>query len=169
MSNGHRGNRLRKGWLPIPTGTQDFTAAATAILNSASFTGPGTILRMLGEYVVFPTGGGTFAPADNATISVGIALVSTDAVVVGGSAMPDPGGESEYPWLYWASHSIATIVVSAEANVGDISVVRKSFDIRSMRKFKERESLAMIVEYTDVSGAPPLTVRTGVTRVLVGL
>ena len=35
-----------------------------------------------------------------------------------------------------------------------------------MRKVSSRETVAMIVQYTDINGAPALTFNAGITRVL---
>ena len=119
---------------------------------------------MLGEYIVGPQ----VAPvaADAASIGVGIGVVSSDAVSAGASALPDPNGEADYPWLYWAQHdfffgSTATDPASLASSL------RRPFDIKSMRKLKPRESLVAVIQYSDISGAPPLHVEFTQTRVLV--
>ncbi len=112
----------------------------------------------------------TSAPAqlDEARVTVGIGQFSTDAVALGATAMPDPDDEPGFPWLYQMSHPFfynSTSVVDAQAGLS----VRRTIDIRSMRKIKPRESIGWVTQYVDVTGAPPLQIVVGKMRVLVGL
>ena len=95
-------------------------------------------------------------------------MVSTDAATLGATAMPDPLGEVDYSWLYWADHTFS-YPGTAVSGLEPFGSLRKSFDVRSMRKMKPRESLIMVVQYADSSGAPPLTFFAASTRVLIGL
>ncbi len=160
---------MRKGWLPINGSTVVMTANGTTLGNFVDFTGPGTILRMIGEYIITSTG--AITAADAARISVGIALLSSDALAAGSASVPDPGEEPEYPWLYWKDHPMRWAKALSTTISGDstAAVVRAVYDIRSMRKFKEREGLGFVVQYTDLAGTPPVTLIAGKTRVLVGL
>jgi len=165
-----RGNRMRKGWLPIGNGTSAMTANGTFQVGFVNFTGPGTVLRMLGEYIIHNTA--TVVADDAVLITVGIGLLSTDAIAVAAAAgLPDPGEEPEYPWLYWAEHPLRFPKALSTTISGDSvsGVVRRSFDIRSMRKFKEREGLVVAVQYGNLAGTPPITITMARTRVLVGL
>jgi len=166
MSNGRRGARMTKQWFSIPGTAIDLGADATALLGFTSQGIPSTVLRMLGEYVIIPTS----APVagDEATVTLGIGVVSNDAATLGSAAMPDPADEAEYPWLYWASHALiynGTLEESALAG----SSLRHSFDVKSMRKMKPQESLAFIAQIDSVGsgGQPPLTIGVGVTRILI--
>ncbi len=96
--------RMAKEWTNTLLGTNAFVGNAGAILGSVAFSIPGTVIRMIGEYVIAATA----APAavDGAVITMGIGFVSTDAFTVGASAMPDPGGDPEFPWLFWKSHAL---------------------------------------------------------------
>ena len=163
MANFTRG-RMAKEWNSIPDGIALMTAASTTLVGSLLFNIPGTILRMLGEYVIAPT----INPVatDRAVVTVGIGFVSTDAATVGSTAMPDPDEEAEFPWLYWASHAFVFEDVDGVYNPAE--TVRRSFDVKTMRRFKPGQSLACVVEYVDVLGAPPLTFLAGTTRVLFG-
>jgi len=114
----------------------------------------------------FPTAAGV--DGDLAKYTVGLGKVSTDAATLGSTAMPDPAGEPDYPWLYWAEHPYAATDTAFGSNLGT-KVHRVAFDIRSMRKFTTRETLAFVVQYSDISGAPPLTFIGAQTRVLTTL
>jgi len=129
-----------------------------------ALTGPWTVIRMIGEYIIAPT----TAPValDKVRMIVGIGVVSTDAATVGASALPDPGAEPDYPWLYWKDHPVQYASTEVDP-AGEAGTVRASFDIHSMRKIKPRESLVFVFEYNNVNGDPPLTAGVGLTRVLV--
>ncbi len=159
------GQRMAKAWLTTSAGTKDLVGAADeAILQILNFTGPGTILRMLGEYVIVPTA----APVagDEALVTVGIGMVSTDAAALGETAMPDPASDADYDWLYWSSHRLVFGTTSVDPSSLGASV-RKLFDVRSMRKFKPSSSLVMVVQLESGIGDPPVTISVGYTRVLI--
>ncbi len=164
MTDRFRGPRMSKHWHALNGGETHFVANATSLTSAFVFEAdPGTVIRMLGEYVISPTAAPTVA--DAATLTVGIGIVSADAAELGATAMPDPSTEPEYPWMYWASHAVhyASTEVDPSSRAGSI---RHSFDIRSMRKFKPREALAFVVQYEDTAGNPPLTFMAGKTRIL---
>jgi len=125
-----------------------------------------TILRMLGEYIIGPDATTAPTAGDFVSINVGIAVVSTDAAAV--TAVPEPGGEARYPWLYWANHPIAFEGASAVPD-DPRAALRVKFDIRSQRKVKPSESLVLITEYEDGNGTPSVLVQVGRTRVLVAV
>ncbi len=164
---GQHGRRMTKDWSGISTAVAAFTGNATILAGFTPMLESGTILRMIGEYIVIPRA--TVADADVASISVGIGLVSTDAAAVGSSAMPDPASDLEYPWLYWGSHGFEfnSATLADQSGLAAISV-RKSFDVRSMRKFRAGQAIAVVVEYANVAGNPPLEFVGGVTRILRG-
>ncbi len=166
--------RQAKQWDSLPGTDQAMTAdntfAASGTLTQLADT-PFTVLRMLGEYIIGPTS--VTVAGDRCDIGVGICVTSTDAFALGATALPDPLGEPDYPWLYWAAHTFnfpaATSGTAGEGPQGLTGSVRHRFDIRSMRKIKPRESLSMVLQYADLSGTPPMTFVAGPIRVLVGL
>jgi hypothetical protein len=155
---------MPKHWDSIGSGVPTaFTADSTAInAGLLAFDEAWTVIRMIGEYIIRP--GGTIALADTAMIGVGIGVFSTDATAT--TAVPEPIDEPGYPWLYWKVHAFAFEGTDKDAAPG-VNWVRQSFDIRSMRKVKPRESLGMVGQYLDNNGTPPLDLTFGVTRVLV--
>jgi len=159
------GTRQRKHWHGTVDATKDFTGTSTAIVSSFSIDGPVTILRTVGNILVSPTGGGTFVAADRARIVFGLGVVSTDAFAVGPSAMPDPGDEAEFDWLWW----YITWIQVLDTGVGDDMGVNERIVVASkaMRKMSQRHTLVMIAQYADEAGAPPMTVQCGL-RVLIG-
>ncbi len=157
--------RMEKAWLSTGISRSLMTGNATILFSGAlNFVAPGTILRMIGEYLISPTS----APAalDSAVITVGIGIVSTDAAALGATAMPDPAVDGDYPWLYWASHAFTFAGTDPQAG-SDSYRVRVPFDIRSMRKFKPAQSLVMVAQYSNQVGTPPLTMEQPAWRTLI--
>ena len=160
-----RSQKKAKLWLSTPSVDLFLSAAGTVAGGSIPFSSPQTVLRMLGEYIIAPNTAPT--AADRCRIAVGVAKVSTDAFTLGATALPDPAGDPEFPWLYWMQHSFFYSDVSLES--GGVRDVRVSYDIRSMRKFNSGESLAWVAQYVDVAGTPPMRLGFGQTRVLTTL
>ena len=160
------GVRRTKQWGVIPGLSNAFTDTASQGGGAISFTEATTVLRMLGSYIVVPIN----APVvgESGTLAVGIAVISSDAFAAGGAALPDPIGEPEYPWLYWGSHQFFYSSVSLDPSSAG-ATLRHRFDIRSMRKIKPRESLAMVVEYARGTGSVDLQFEASQTRVLLAL
>jgi len=158
--------RLTKQWRSITDSAPiALVGAGTTLAGQLDFSEPRTILRMLGEYTLGSSS--TYTAGDGALIAIGIAVVSTDAATLGATALPDPGSEPEYPWMYWASHSLFSATSTGDPNAIQAGV-RQGFDIRSMRKVKPRESLVFVIEYSDIAGTPPIQVGQPGVRVLIG-
>ena len=158
------GPRRNKTWFGIAANFISMTSETTFLANSLSSGVQTTVLRTFGEYVIQPES--ALVALDRAVVTVAIGVVSTDAFGVGVTAMPDPADEFDYPWLYWASHAIWAGTMSADPN-SQATTVRKAFDVKSMRKINPRESLAMIVQYSNSAGTPPLAFFAGGMRVLL--
>ncbi len=163
MADRFRGPRMPKHWHAIPLSVNTFVANGSFIGGVLALDGPFTVIRMIGEYIIGPTS----APAagDKVELGIGIGVVSSDSAALGSTAMPDPIGEPGFPWLYQYAHNFHYPDTSLED--GAVRTLRKSFDIRSMRKIKPRESLVVVVEYSDLVGTPPMTMDVSRTRVLV--
>ena len=158
--------RKAKQWTAIGLGSAAFTGSTTTLLGSLAFTEASTVLRMIGEYMIYRTG--AVVKFDSMHFGMGIGVVSSDAATVGGTAVPDPIDDPDYPWLYWAQHTLTFRGTETEPEALDGSgFVRQAFDVKSMRKLKPKESLALVVQTVDGGGAPPLSVSWGATRVLV--
>ena len=97
MADGRRTERKAKLWAAIPSLTATIVADSTAIGGALLFTSPQTVLRMLGEYTICPNA--ATVAVDICKVTVGLAKVSADAYALGATAMPDPAGEPEFPWL----------------------------------------------------------------------
>ena len=163
-----RTQKKAKLWQGIPSIQLAMAANGTFAGPSLPFTSPQTVIRMLGEYVVTVTA--TPAAADAAKVGVGLAKVSTDAFGAGATALPDPISDPDFPWLYWAVHVFAFPVANqTDSNQSITGSLRHRYDIRSMRKFTANESLVLVAQYEDLSGAPPLLLSTGNSRILTTL
>ena len=165
-----RSTRMDKGWNGIARTSVALTSSGTSIGNGigpaeAIFGPQATLLRSLIEYTVAPTSAPT--ALDNVTIALGLGVFSSDAFTLGASALPDPGAEPQYPWVYWREHSLFFADTSADPSSQGASV-RVTADVRSMRKIKQSQVLGWVFQYTDVVGAPPITISLSTTRVLFG-
>ena len=164
MGNFRSGPRRNKSWFFIDGASTSMTADGTFALNGLSTSTQTTVMRCLGEYIITPTSAP--AAADRCEVTVAIGVVSSDAFAVGASALPDPGSEPDYPWLYWQSHALFFPTTDPESGAAAASV-RHTFDVKSMRKINARESLILVAQYRDGNGLPPVTLAAGSTRVLL--
>ena len=94
--------RMGKQWESLAATIFGFTANATVGGGALDSTTSQTILRMIGEYVISPTA--VIIAGDQARLTMAIGIVSIDAKDLGATALPDPGDEPDYPWLYYADH-----------------------------------------------------------------
>ena len=154
---------MAKSWTAIPSAEFLLGSTGTFLGGGLSSGVPFTLLRMLGEYVIVPRSGAV--ALDNVEIGVGIARVSSDAFTAGAAFMPDPIGDEDFPWLYWASHKVIYHATALDPSSPG-AAVRRAFDIKTMRKFKPSETVALIVQYVDIVGTPALQVSVGTTRIL---
>ncbi len=161
-----RGQRMAKHWHFIPSVSQSLTANGTALGGGLALDGPWTVIRMLGDLMIAATPGGTFVSADEARVAVAIGVISSDAFAAGAASVPDPSAEPDYPWLYF--RELGFLFAGASPAGDELTAhVRINLDIRSMRKLKPRETLAFVMQYVDVNGAPPMTIQQSIIRVLV--
>ncbi len=157
----------RKEWNATPSLTVEVSTDGTHEGGLLNFSIPGTILRIRG-YVsaIFDE---SSQVGDKMTVTFALGMVSTDAKDVGATALPDPGGEPEYPWLWWGQLRLDSFSTNGlpSASWGP-AAQRMEVDSRAMRRFKPRESLVWVVERADAGGAPVTIITTGSTRVLIG-
>jgi len=154
-----------KDWRSIAGFQVNSAADTTNIANALAFTAPGTILRC--RTFISAAMDATKQVGDEMIITFGLGIVSSDAVAVGGSAMPDPGGEPEYPWLWWGEVVVDAQVAAGEESWGT-SAQRYEVDTKSMRRVKPGQSLVWVIQNQGTAGAPTVRQIIGQTRVLVG-
>ena len=153
----------RKFWLGIPGISLAMTSTSTALGAWFASDAPLTILRCRGELLVSMDGP---ALQDEVAITVGLGVISFDAFVAGAAAVPDPGEEPDFSWLYWKA---MTFFAEATQVHDTTRSMRVEIDTKAMRKMKSRESLVWIAQYVDIVGTPPMQVSFVQTRVLVGI
>jgi len=146
----------------------DQTAAADGTLIGAgliSFAVPATILRARG--FVQASFDATQQVGDRMRVTWGLGIVSTDAATLGATAVPDPAGEPEYPWLWWGSMLLRS-ELAAGVNAWGLSAQRLEVDTKAMRRVKPGQSLVWVMEAASTAGAPATLFEFGQTRVLIG-
>ncbi len=165
MANFSRGRRSDKAWLGMPGSVVQSSAVGTKIFaGSLAFTSPGTILRTRG--VIKATFDETAQIGDTMFTSFGLGIVSTDAATVGASAMPDPGDEADYPWLWYGQILLRSNVAAGPTAYGP-AAEKLEVDSKAMRRFKPGQSLVLVMEHAQVSGAPITEFDMSVFRVLI--
>ena len=98
----------------------------------------------------------------------GLALLSTDAVTLGATAVPDPSAEPEYPWIWYGQASMFAMTTLALGGNATAFSELLTIDSKAMRKVKPGETLTIVGQYVNVSGNPAMRVASGQTRVLIG-
>ena len=135
--------------------------------SQLAFSSPATILRMRGRFIVgFDE---TMVLGDKARVGFGIGVISTDSATLGATALPDPLGDPEFPWLWWYEVNMITAAsgdVSSRAFGMANQVVE--FDSKAMRKIKPSQSLVLVFETGDTVGNPTIEMSMAQTRVLFG-
>ena len=167
MANRFAGRKMGKIWSTTTGTLAQPTADATLIGGTLGFAEARTILRVIGSYLIHPTS----APAalDVAKIAVAIGVVSSDAFTLGPTAMPDPAGEPDYPWLYWEEVSLGVLQTGAtHADALGAGSYRSRWDSKAMRKVKPGQTLALVIQPVDIIGNPTMEFMFSQTRVLLG-
>ena len=151
-----------KHWEAIPRIFLGSVGAETRIGGALSFTESRTIVRCR---ATLHASIDTPADAVSQVITCGLGIVSTDAFAVGLTAMPDPGDELDYPWLWWGE-----ILLQKWLPAGDSASeasVRVEVDTKAMRKVKPRQSLVWVFQGIRLNGTPITQLLVGATRVLI--
>ncbi len=154
-----------KSWSFIPFFGTSFAGDATFVGGSILFLVPATILRIRGA-VQFHFDAAKQV-GDEINITLGLAVASTDAVAAGAGSMPDPGGEPEFPWLWWGDFFLHAESTGAQ-EVWGLTSQRVVVDSKAMRKVKPGQSLVWVGESSQQVGAPATFLDFMRTRVLIG-
>ncbi len=164
---GSHGGRVidMKQWLGLPGLSTTVSTDTTFGAGQIAFTAPFTILRMIipGGLFMFDE---NHMVNDTITFTIGIGVISTDAVAA--NALPDPSSEANYPWLWWTSFDLIAISTFATEPLGSTVFRVPPLDSRSMRKVKPGQSLITIFETNGAVGAPETLVEWSQIRVLLG-
>ncbi len=154
-----------KQWDAIPATRLSESTTNTFLGGSIAFNVPATILRCRGQ--VWAAMDATKQVSDLFGVVVALGILSTDAVTLGATAAPDPGGEPEYPWLWWGQMLLEAFVAAGTEAWGT-SAQRLEVDTKGMRKVKPGQSLVWVAQVNVASGAPLITIELGQVRVLIG-
>ena len=152
-----------KAWNAMPSLLTEVSGVGTSQGGALSFTSPATILRCRGYVSAFFDE--SVQIGDEYKLIFGLGISSTDAFTAG--AMPDPGSEPEYPWLWWDSAWLECYLAAGQEGWGT-TAQRFEIDTRAMRKVKPGQTLTLIVQSTGVGGAPATKIAMGRIRVLIG-
>ncbi len=167
MARNFRGPTIRqKAWATVPRSILTTATNETIIGGVLDFIGAGTILRVRCNDILMSFDGAQQA-GDDINLTLGLGVVSTDAAVLGATAMPDPLAENDYPWLWWGNYTLRSTAAAAFNQLGT-SVLRLEVDSKAMRKVKPKQSLVWVMEASGAFGAPATTVDISETRVLLG-
>ncbi len=123
----------------------DLTVGTKSALALFSTTFPGTLTRTRG----LVAGQLDAAAADSRVlVAIGLILADTRAVAAGAASMPGPASEGNAPW-FW--HGFLWLSSGAEAAVNQNSLFhRLEIDSKAMRKMKESQTVAAVIEVCDV-------------------
>ncbi len=156
-----------KQWDAAPGLLTDPISNQTILGGGLSFAVPATLLRFRG-YVAAQMGESGIAILDRMIITVGLCIVSTDAFTVGASAVPDPSGEPEFPWIWWKEFKLESGSAVDPAEGWGPRAQRYEIDSKAMRKIKPGETFTYVVQATSTVGAALVHVDIGQVRVLIG-
>ncbi len=141
----------------------DLALNTVAAFTMFTFSEPETFLRVRGEIYVELNGS---AVNERATLACGLAVVSARAAAVGTTAIPRPGSEGVYPWIWHGWMNVSTLQEAAV--VPDAAFSRLSVDSKAMRKVKEDEVIILAFEICEsVDQGGHLSVLAGL-RALAG-
>ena len=157
-----------KAWSKVTFTEQVISADGTFISAITSFIDAATLLRFRGYIQAIMDS--TVQVGDRIVLTFGLGIVSTDAATVGATAVPDPGSDPDYPWLWWGEMNLESEWVRTSATDGawGPSAQRIEVDSKAMRRVKPKESLLWVVQASSTVGAPVTLVTMGSTRFLIG-
>ena len=142
-SRGHGSRRLTQ-W--IGPALQEFVSVASTgatLIGSAPFDEASTVVRVRGQATIQP---GSFAADLNVVGAIGIGVVSSEALGVGVSAIPEPFTDADWGgWLLWRAFSFHLDVQTA-AGFDLNSALQLDLDSKAMRKVGPNESIVLIAE-----------------------
>ena len=125
-------------------------AAAGSLGNTAivTFNEPGTIVRIRGSGLAQLDQGG----ADGAAVyAMGLMVVSDDQNTAGVTAIPSPLEDKDGDWIWHRSGVLRTITGTDSDTYGS-QVDRFEVDSKAMRRVKQNDVLAMVVDMANFTG-----------------
>ena len=173
MGRRNFGSKTRQevSWTFMPSTHNNLTGNAVVVGANLVVSERVTVRRVRGS--IHAGLEGTIAANDQCLITVGLIVAGSDAIALGASAMQDPAGAAESPWLWWYQ-----FVLRSPGAFTDATWVSGSFgpaaqvvevDSKAMRQLKPGEGITWVMQYTNLSGNPPVQLDVGIQRVLIGL
>ncbi len=162
-----RGTRMHKRWVGLGDNTTFVVSADITTVKAIPISRdePFTVLRMLGEYTL--SFSGVDVLDDRVVIGLGIGVITGDAHAAGGGSVPDPVGELGFSWLFWAEHQLTKQIAARESGGDPMMALRRSYDIKTMRKVRPQEVVTQVFQYANQNGNPGVQIAWGQTRVLI--
>jgi len=143
MARGRGGARTHKQWAGTQTGTPVALTTTQAAIITFSTDISETVLRSRGEILIV---GNPNAAADNEVVAMGLAVVSDEAVAVGGAALPSPIASPDFDW-FWFHYVLLQDLVSVVPTPDSIGMnARVTIDSKAMRKASPNHSVVLIAE-----------------------
>jgi len=156
-----RGGRLRRetrwlGAIPVLTG---LSAASTAVLSHVLTTEekallPFTVVRTRGIFHIFSD---QLAASEQYVASLGMAVVSDQAVSIGVTAVPTPATDRNSDMFFVYETLMGALRFSTAAGFRDIGQLMQ-FDSKAMRKVEEGQDIAITQETEAISSGANVTV-----------
>jgi len=113
-----------------------------------------TILRTRGRVNLSLTAA-VAAVTDRCRVTAGIAIVSSDAVTLGATALPEPETDRSFPWMWWDTWWVQSSSTATPPVIPAQGVYNEVVDVKSMRKVRVDQAIALIVEVSFLTGTIP--------------
>ena len=146
---GAHGSRRNTGWGLGPGGSTvtSFSASSVAFLGGVITVGTDgfTITRLRGNLQAFLETGGV---SEGYHCAIGVAVVTSDAIAVGITAVPDPVADAGWDgWLYHRFFDVHNISATLTDGANAMSAhVQFEVDSKAMRKMGDNDTLFASVE-----------------------
>ena len=143
-------------WAQAGQGTTHSLGSGTIVV----FNAPGTIMRVRGYASITIDAG---AAADSMVLALGLIVANDDLVSAGATAFASPINDLDADWLW---HSFFPVhAESATPGDGADHNVQQVIDSKAMRRVKQNDNLAMVIDGQVLAGTPTADAVAGV-RVL---
>jgi len=156
-----RGRRTDYTWSGNSVGLA-IAANGTTLTSIVVVGSAGTIMRSRGELVASIDG-----PVDNdkTLVAFGLIKVTEEQVVVGFTSVPNPNDDPDAAWLWHGFIPLGSQAIVNQA--AGYEVGRLTVDSKAMRKMKQTEAIALVIDNLALAGTPAIDV-VGGFRILIG-
>ena len=137
-----RSARLTQWLGPADQGFVSVAATGSSLVATAPFTEPATLMRTRGAVSIIPDS----TAADVSIVgAIGMAIVSTDAVGIGITAIPTPYADADWGgWFVWRSFAFRfESITQVGVLLGSWSL---EIDSKAMRKITPNETMVIVAE-----------------------